>query len=68
MPDSSFSWGDACPAPAARPPQAAASLVCGDAQAGADGAAHTSPALLQREDAAAAAGAWEEGEDEEPAL
>lgn len=57
MPDSSFSWGDPCPAPAARPPQA-----------GADGAAHTSPASLQREDAAAAAGAWEEGEDEEPAL
>lgn len=37
-------------------------------RAGADGTAHTSPALLQWEDAAAAAGAWEEGEDEEPAL
>lgn len=41
-------------------------LGCGDAQGW--GCSHLSPPLLQREDTAAAAGAWEEGEDEEPAL
>lgn len=65
MPNSCFSWRDRCLGPAASP------CLPWDAvmpRAVADGAAHAFPPLLQREDTEAAAGAREEGEDEEPAL
>lgn len=59
MPDSCF------PGPADATPSPHLPQVRGWA----DGAAHTFPSLpLQWEDTETAAGAWEEGKDEEPAL
>lgn len=51
------------------PPRPAVSPHLPQVRGWADGAAHTFPSLpLQWEDTEAAAGAREEGEDEEPAL
>lgn len=51
------------------PPRPAVSPHLPQVRGWADGAAHTFPSLpLQWEDTETAAGAWEEGKDEEPAL
>jgi len=65
VPNSCFSQRSHCLSPAVSP---RLPRDVGMPRAGADGAAHAFPRLLQWEDAEAAAGAWEEGEDEEPAL